>query len=257
MKLYLFILFSLSVVCGLSQNYKAWKCYDYKEGDTILVPREIHDWFPNEQGSEYSSKAYQYLADYLKFHPEIKKIMILSHSSYRGSEEVNLWITQQRADIIKHHLDQLLENRITIKAKGKGEHYPALYIDPEGNIHRLTQAFIGKPAYKNAEKEKLHRLNKRIEFVVLEADSSQLYKRMLDDIRFSDPNYARIFKLPEIRYDFARWDLQQNDSVNSVDSLKILADFMKEHPGVVVEIMVHSDCRVSKRSSIRLEQRRA
>ena len=182
--------------------------------------------------------------------------MILSHSSYREAEELNLWITQQRADSIKFQLEKRVDSTLKIKAKGMGAHYPTLHRDSLGKISRLTRFFIAS-LRDNAEKEKIHRLNKRIEIVVLKSNSTQLYKRINSDIRFTHPEDGGIFKIPEIRYDFRKWHLQKNDSVNSVDSLKILADFMRKYPNLVVKIMVHTDCRGSKYSSTCLNCRRA
>lgn len=70
-------------------------------------------------------------------------------------------------------------------------------------------------------------------------------------------NTAKPIKMPEVRYDFAKWDLQVNDSVNSEDSLNYLYNIMIENPTIVVELMAHTDCRGSDAKNLTLSQQRA
>ncbi len=70
-------------------------------------------------------------------------------------------------------------------------------------------------------------------------------------------NTDKPIKMPEVRYDFGRWELQVNDSVNSKDSLNYLYDIMIKNPTIVVELMAHTDCRGSDRNNLTLSQKRA
>jgi outer membrane protein OmpA-like peptidoglycan-associated protein len=70
-------------------------------------------------------------------------------------------------------------------------------------------------------------------------------------------NTDKPIKMPEVRYDFGKAELQVNDSVNSQDSLNYLYDIMIENPTIVVELMAHTDCRGSDANNLKLSQRRA
>lgn len=64
-------------------------------------------------------------------------------------------------------------------------------------------------------------------------------------------------RLPEIRYDYDKADLQVNDSVHSKDSLNYLYDLMIENPTIVVKLRSHTDCRGSAKYNRDLALRRA
>lgn len=64
-------------------------------------------------------------------------------------------------------------------------------------------------------------------------------------------------RLPEVRYDLGKADLQVNDSVNSKDSLNYLYDLMVEHPNLIVELGSHTDSRGSDAANLKLSQARA
>ena len=67
----------------------------------------------------------------------------------------------------------------------------------------------------------------------------------------------KIIRLPEIRYDFARWELQVNDSVNSKDSLNFVYNLMTENPGIVMKLRSHTDCRGGDKANELLAKKRA
>src|SRR5690606_10971936 len=67
----------------------------------------------------------------------------------------------------------------------------------------------------------------------------------------------RPIRLPEVRYDFDKWDLQVNDSVNSKDSLNYLYDLMMDNPTIVVRLRSHTDCRGNDKYNRELAQKRA
>lgn len=70
-------------------------------------------------------------------------------------------------------------------------------------------------------------------------------------------NTDKPIKMPEVRYDFGKAELQVNEEVNSKDSLNYLYNIMIENPTIVVELMAHTDCRGSDRNNLALSQRRA
>ncbi|MBK6526361.1 MAG: OmpA family protein [Crocinitomicaceae bacterium] len=70
-------------------------------------------------------------------------------------------------------------------------------------------------------------------------------------------NIEKPIRLPEVRYDLGKADLQVNDSVNSKDSLNYLYDLMIEHPNLIVELGSHTDSRGSGPANQTLSQARA
>ena len=64
-------------------------------------------------------------------------------------------------------------------------------------------------------------------------------------------------RLPEVRYDLGKAELQVNDSVNSKDSLNYLYDLMIENPTIIVELGSHTDSRGSGPANQALSQARA
>jgi outer membrane protein OmpA-like peptidoglycan-associated protein/tetratricopeptide (TPR) repeat protein len=71
-------------------------------------------------------------------------------------------------------------------------------------------------------------------------------------------NIKKPIRLPEVRYDLGKWDLQViPDSVNSKDSLNYLYQIMVDNPNLVVELMAHTDSRGSASANRTLSQKRA
>lgn len=70
-------------------------------------------------------------------------------------------------------------------------------------------------------------------------------------------NIEKPIRLPEVRYDLGKAELQVNDSVNSKDSLNYLYDLMMEHPNLIVELGSHTDSRGSDAANLKLSQARA
>lgn len=64
-------------------------------------------------------------------------------------------------------------------------------------------------------------------------------------------------RLPEVRYDLGKSELQVNDSVNSKDSLKFVFDLLSDNPGLVIKLLSHTDSRGSATANERLAQARA
>ncbi|MFK8038520.1 MAG: OmpA family protein [Crocinitomicaceae bacterium] len=65
-------------------------------------------------------------------------------------------------------------------------------------------------------------------------------------------------RLPEVRYDLARWELQViPGEINSKDSLNFLYDLMVSNPNIVVQLNSHTDSRGSDAANRTLAQKRA
>jgi len=62
---------------------------------------------------------------------------------------------------------------------------------------------------------------------------------------------------PKVLYDFNKWDLQVNDSVNSKDSLDFLYQTLIDNPTLVIELMSNTDTRGTVQANETLSQKRA
>lgn len=74
-------------------------------------------------------------------------------------------------------------------------------------------------------------------------------------ITFTNPE--KPIEFPEVRYAFAKAELQVNPEVNSKDSLDFLYNILVDNPTIVVELQAHTDSRGSDSNNMSLSQRRA
>lgn len=74
-------------------------------------------------------------------------------------------------------------------------------------------------------------------------------------ITYTAPDKA--IEFPEVRYAFAKAELQINDEVNSADSLDFLYQTLVDNPTIIIELQAHTDSRGSDANNLDLSQRRA
>lgn len=67
----------------------------------------------------------------------------------------------------------------------------------------------------------------------------------------------RPIRLPEVRYDFAKFTLQVNDTVNSKDSLNYVIEMLAEYPTLIISLVSHTDWRGNAKDNKTLSQNRA
>ncbi|MDH5604801.1 MAG: OmpA family protein, partial [Cyclobacteriaceae bacterium] len=125
----------------------------------------------------------------LQDNPEIK-IELSSHTDSRQTDSYNLRLSQRRA---KSAVDYIVSQGIEpqrLVAKGYGESNPFTITDTSGNRVILTESFINSNDEID-ERERLHQLNRRTEFKILEintnADSFN-EERYFDDKEFRNDN---------------------------------------------------------------------
>lgn len=245
----LFVSVSL-IVTSFAQQYTSLKKEILEIQDTLKM-----EFFFGFSHGGWDEDRNQHFLDYFRFHKEIRKIQLIAHTDCRGSDKQNEILSLRRAEWIKEHLLELVDSSLLIETIGLGESTPRIISTDSGNVV-LTCTLIKSRSAKE-EQETLFQLNRRTEIIILEVDSSLVVNRHYENIEFSPIRVGNIYELSPIWFDFAKWTLIANDSVNSVDSLEILADFMRANPNTVIEIMNHTDCRGSDKYSIRLSQKRA
>lgn len=81
--------------------------------------------------TEESSVTVEKIAELLKANPKVR-IEIGGHTDAKGKDDVNLWVSQQRALSVKNELVKLGIEKTRIKAKGYGETMPKVPNDKNG-----------------------------------------------------------------------------------------------------------------------------
>lgn len=119
---------------------------------------------------------------------------------------------------------------------------------PDGDRYILKNTTYG---FTVSKEEYLANDDAQITTVDL-VDSYDFYQEV-----YIQPVTKEPLKMPEVRYDFGKAELQVNDSVNSKDSLNFLYDIMVENPTIIVQLRSHTDCRGSAKFNRDLAQRRA
>lgn len=74
-------------------------------------------------------------------------------------------------------------------------------------------------------------------------------------ITFTHPD--KPIEFPEVRYAFAKAELQVNEEVNSKDSLDFLYNTLVDNPTIIIELQAHTDSRGKNAANEQLSQRRA
>jgi outer membrane protein OmpA-like peptidoglycan-associated protein len=65
------------------------------------------------------------------------------------------------------------------------------------------------------------------------------------------------FHMPEMRYVFNKWDFENDETINSIDSLMYLYEVLNDHPNFVFELSSHTDCRGKLDANQKLSENRA
>lgn len=114
------------------------------------------------------------------------------------------------------------------------------YINPETNY----SIEVSKPDYLVAKDQ--------ISTVGLNESTTFLKEYF---ITFTNPD--KPIEFPEVRYAFAKAELQVNAEVNSKDSLDFLYQTLVDNPTIIIELQAHTDSRGSDANNKDLSQRRA
>jgi outer membrane protein OmpA-like peptidoglycan-associated protein len=186
------------------------------------------------------------IAAFIKSHQRLI-VEVQVHSDSRGSAKGNQEFTKRRGEYLLSEFCQrygLCSERI--RATGYGKENPI-----------ILNYLISPDQYTKDELERRHQINRRIDLKIIghyqqEIDSLMRLRinKTLQDTLFEPGD--RIL-CPEIRFKLAHWEV---DSAY-FSSIEVVAEFLKKHPHLVVEVGVHSDTRGSDKLSTRLTQRRA
>lgn len=62
------------------------------------------------------------------------------------------------------------------------------------------------------------------------------------------------FRLPEVRFEFDSWNFSSD---KDYDSLNVIADLLNKYPGMIAELISHTDSRGDEKSNMKLSENRA
>ncbi len=219
----------------------------FKTNDRILCPEIRFVFGPHAALDEINRDTFNLIATFLAERPNLI-FEIGCHTDSRGTKEGNEILSENRAKTLylmfikEYGIDSL-----RLRYRGYGENDPLIHdslIQPYRQVDKVMF-------------ERLHQLNRRTELKVINRISNiadtlvQLnYSKTLSDSVFIKDD--RI-KCPGIRFQLAHYNLIEE----SLDSIQLVAQFLKNNPRLIVEIGVHTDSRGSAYSSRRLSHKRA
>lgn len=102
-----------------------------KELNLIVSKQKVYFKRLSTDITEESYIIVEEIANFLKKNENIK-IEIGGHTDAKGKEDVNAWVSLQRAKSVKKELTKLGINKDRIKAKGYGESQPLVPNDKNG-----------------------------------------------------------------------------------------------------------------------------
>lgn len=78
-------------------------------------------------------------------------------------------------------------------------------------------------------------------------------------VEISEPALVvkNVIRLPEVRYAYNSWEFINDATTQSNDSLNIVAELLKEYPGLMLELLSHTDSRGNEKSNQKLSENRA
>jgi OOP family OmpA-OmpF porin len=71
------------------------------------------------------------------------------------------------------------------------------------------------------------------------------------------PEIKKVLRLPEVRYAVNSWKFVNDESINSFDSLNLVAQLLNEYPTMRLELLSHTDARGNEKANLILSQNRA
>lgn len=71
------------------------------------------------------------------------------------------------------------------------------------------------------------------------------------------PEIKKVLRLPEVRYAINSWQFVNDESINSFDSLNLVAQLLNEYPTMRLELLSHTDARGNEKANLLLSQNRA
>ena len=163
-------------------------------------------------------------------------------SSNRGAKDADIYFAEEKAT-------PTLSINVTKKDVTK-------FNETDGEID-LT-VISGTAPYKfkwsnGGFTEDLYKLRKGIyEVEITDASGQKISKKV--ELTEPQPELRAYFRLPEVRFEFDSWNLS---STKDLDSLNLIAELLYKNPGMIIELISHTDSRGDEKSNMKLSENRA
>ena len=80
---------------------------------------------------------------------------------------------------------------------------------------------------------------------------------MTVEITEPQPTVQKVIQFPEVRYKVNSWEFVNDSTTQSYDSLNRVAALLTEYPGLMLELLSHTDARGDEKKNLTLSMNRA
>lgn len=163
-------------------------------------------------------------------------------SSNRGASDADIYFAEEKA-----------VPTLTVKIEKKDV---SKFNGADGEINLTVVTGVAPYQFKWSNGgfvEDLFKLRKGIYEVEI---TDAMGQKTISKIELSEPKpeLRTYFRLPEARFEFDSWKLS---SAKDFDSLNLIADLLNKNPGVIIELISHTDSRGDEKSNMKLSENRA
>ena len=98
---------------------------------------------------------------------------------------------------------------------------------------------------------------KRGMYLVQVTDAIDQQQTLTVEITEPMPTVQKVIRFPEVRYKVNSWEFVNDSTIQSFDSLNRVAALLTEYPGLMLELMSHTDARGDAKKNLTLSMNRA
>jgi len=129
----------------------------------------------------------------------------------------------------------------------------------DGKADLTVQSGVAPYTYKwsnGAASEDIFQLRKGTYNVVVKDAIGQIASASAE-IKEPLPAVQKVIRLPEVRYQLNSWKFVNDNTIQSFDSLAIVAQLLNDYPGMSLELISHTDARGNDKKNMELSFNRA
>ncbi len=98
---------------------------------------------------------------------------------------------------------------------------------------------------------------KRGMYLVQVTDAINQQQTLMVEITEPQPTVQKVIQFPEVRYKVNSWEFVNDSTIQSYDSLNKVASLLTEYPGLMLELLSHTDARGDAKKNLLLSMNRA
>ena len=173
------------------------------------------------------------------------------------SENSFYWSSNRNSNQADIYTAKLIPPKLTIKLKGTDV---TVFKGSDGTVVSTVNGGVGPYRYKwnNGMSTKDISSLVKGKYSVMVTDAIGQTARDTIDIAEPPPIVEKtIIRLPEVRYELDSWKFINNETFHSLDSLDEIAKLLSQYPGMVLELISHTDSRGSDKRNLELSKNRS